>query len=238
MQRRWVWSIAVAVILLTVGIFAVNDDGGGSETLHLDRVGSPRGAAGDESSSTSTGNVTDQNAAATPSTTAASVPQSSATTAVTRPRSGVAPASTTPPPKGEPTPTPATQPRRWVTVMTLSRDFGDSQRADSSRFQLLTGKARIVLDAFEVGNEDARLFWHIMGSEPYTSEAHGVCEGPPTTSSPPPQPGAPATTAPPPSTSPTCESGYEAGFDIEPESYFLRVDSTHSEWTARIQELR
>jgi len=122
-----------------------------------------------------------------------------------------------------------------VTVMTLSKDFGDADRLDSARFDLSTGKARIVLDHFEVGDQDARLFWDIMGSDPYHSEAHGNCDGP-MTSSPPPG-GSPTTTNPTP-TGPKCEAGYEAGFEVQPGSYYLQVDSTHSRWTVRIQELR
>jgi hypothetical protein len=121
-----------------------------------------------------------------------------------------------------------------VTVATVSKNYGDN-RVDSARFELSTGHARFVLDNFTVGDEDARLFWAIMGSDPYHSEAHGMCEGPPTTT---PQPGGSATTTSPPSTEAKCASGYEGGIDIPPGSYFLRVDSTDSRWTARIEELR
>jgi hypothetical protein len=224
MQRRWVWSIAAAVILLVVAVVAVTVRGGGDS----DKPRTHRVEASHAPLSTSTSVVIEGIAAATTSTSSAPGVRAATTTSVTQTRSGSSSATTAPSTASNPTST--TREPRWVTVATLSRDFSDSDRADSPRFDMLTGKGRIVLDHFEVGNKDGNLWWYVMGDDPYHSLAHGNCAGPQA-------PGSPSTTTPA-QTSPKCESGYDATFEIEPGNYSLRVDSYNSKWTMRLQELR
>jgi hypothetical protein len=229
MKRRWLWAGAAAVIFLAVGIVSSHGRDGRSEAVRAQHASSPRAHPNDEASgSTSTSEPTDAGGATPSSTTTV---HTGTVTGVTEPRAAASTATTARAAKDDPTPTTAAP--RWVTVMTVSHDYGDPQRVDSARFDLATGHARIVLDEFHVGDQDANVWWYIMGDDPYHSEAHGNCDGPAA----PTQSGSPTTTAHP-AVGPTCEAGYEMRFDIQPGNYFLRIDSSHAKWTAKIQELR
>jgi hypothetical protein len=232
MQRRWVWSIAGAVVLLVIGIVGVQRDSGGVNTVRTRDVGA-QSAQPSESTTPSTVN---EDAAVTSSTTVRADVSAQTTTSVARSRTVLSPSASVAPSASGPDPTTATTaPRRWVTVAALSHDVADPARVDSTRFDLTTGKARFVLDSFEVGDETGGLYWYVVGSDPYHAEAHGQCEGPVSST---PRPGSSPTTANPSPTGPNCDASYQVAFDIAPGSYTLRVDSTHARWTARLQEFR